>query len=454
MAGITGKESLSIKKLDVAQSKLSSMGFQKIRFMHKATAGDTTINLASLTVPTEATSNGFAQPNASILNSLNLSQWRENFTLESSLRGKLTEFLGFTLSGANKINLLFSAEDGEIFTGLMDYVARTGNTIVDAQPLVVSGTLTAGSTDFNVGTPFQVGLYSSAQVGAVMVFVDNQLALRNSGNSVPGAGVEGDYYEVNAGGGLGQVIRFNQADLVNDRGIVVVSVGSLVERPNASQLALIQSLAGQVDSMIPTLAALAGVPATTFQGAPNDVNLKAFGDTVAANSASITSLQSTKQNLIETVMLKDIKASGVAGGSFVNGAWRTRVLNTLENPLSSTWISLVANQFTLQPGTYEFYGRAPAYRVAYHIAKLVNITDTTDTIIGSAGHSNEATANGTNDSIMDGIFTLSAAKTFEIQHRTGTPEGVAGSGFGLDAGSNIGVATNNVYTTVRIRKIR
>jgi len=280
MAGITGKNSLSIKKLDVQESKIPAIGFNKIVFMHKAAAADTEILLSALSTPAEAVANGFAQPNLSILSSLHLQQFRENFTLKSSLRGTLQDYLSYKVVGAAKIQLLFDAEDGEIFTGVFDYVARTGNTLVDAQPLVVTGQLDAGETDFNVGTPFQVGQYSSMQVGAVMVFVDNQIMYRNDGNNPPGIGVDGDYYEVHAGSGLGTIIRFNTPDLVNDRGVIVVSVGSLVERPIGSQLALIEALAGQIDNMIPTLAASAGVPETDFQGAPNNVDLKAFGDRV------------------------------------------------------------------------------------------------------------------------------------------------------------------------------
>lgn len=282
MAGITGKDSLSFKKLDVKESKVPAIGFNKTLWMHKATAGQTVIDLTALVTPPEAAANGFAQPSVGAITSSNLMQFKENLVLKSSLRGDLQLYLAYVVNASTKITLLFPAEDGEIFTGIIDHNAKTGFTLVDGQPIVASGVLLAGTTDFNVGVPFRVGQYPSQQHGEVMVMKDGQLQYRNSGNQPPGPGVVGDYYEVPAGAGLGVLIRFNQADLVDDHNVSVLSVGSVVERPNGSQMALVESVAGQLDSMVPTLAALAGVPTTNFQAAPNSIDLKAFGDRVLA----------------------------------------------------------------------------------------------------------------------------------------------------------------------------
>ena len=55
--------------------------------------------------------------------------------------------------------------------------------------------------------------------------------------------------------------------------------------------------------------------------------------------------------------LKDVKAANTAGGTFTSGAFQTRTLNTVEGDASI--VSLAANQFTLQAGTYHIEGVAP-----------------------------------------------------------------------------------------------
>jgi hypothetical protein len=278
MSQTTGKTSTYIKNANVKESTQIQTGFKNTRFLHQATAGQTLIQLTSLTTPTGVVN--YSAPSVSDLSKTNLMQWGDNFRLTSSVAGILIQNVSYVITGASSIKLLYSALDGEIFEGVIDHQARTAMTLVDATPLVQSGTLAAGDTDFNVGSPFQVGLYSSTSHGAVLVYVDGQLMQRNTGNNPMGAGVSGHYYEVHSGNGLGQIIRFNSPDLINDRAVSVVSVGSLVERPNGSLMAVMESVQGQIDALVPTVAALADVAETTFQATPNNVDLKSFGDRV------------------------------------------------------------------------------------------------------------------------------------------------------------------------------
>jgi len=299
----TGKTSTYIRKTNVKESLVTNTGFKKTRFLHQATVGDTLIQLTSLTTPSGAV--GYSAPNVSELSQTNLMQWSSNVTLTSSVRGLLIQNISYVISGASTIKLLFSALDAEIFEGVIDHNARTGLTMVDAAPLVVSGTLLAGQTDFNVGTPFKVGMYPSAKRGVIQVEVDGQPAYRTDGNVAFGPGINGDYYEVHSGGGLGQILRFN-ADLVNDRFIMVTSVGALVEKPNGSIMAVLETVQGQIDAIVPTLAELAGVAETNFQSAPNNTDLKSFGDRVLELSAA---------NLVSSYTPTSGWQIGVPGGS-------------------------------------------------------------------------------------------------------------------------------------------
>lgn len=351
MSGTTGKTSTYIKNSNVKESTQINTGFKKVRFLHQATAGDTLIQLGSLVTPTGAVN--YSAPSPTELAQTNLMQWPGNIELVSSNAGRLIQNISYVISGASSIKLLYSALDGEIFEGTIDYGARTGHTLVDATPIIASGTLAAGATDFNVGTPFQVGLYSSYQIGAVMVFVDRALQTRNTGNNAPGSGIEGDYYEVHSGSGLGTIIRFNSPDLVNDRQVMVVSVNGLVERPSGSFMAVMETLQGQIDAMVPTLAALADVSETTFQGTPNNVDLKTFGDRVltleSGRSARLDELERTKDY---------IRLSGHNGFGSTN-TFIPRFTTTEESLLGTDFsyadsATLGASFTIIKPGKYTF----------------------------------------------------------------------------------------------------
>lgn len=144
------------------------------------------------------------------------------------------------------------------------------------------------------------------------------------------------------------------------------------------------------------------------------------------------------------VFVKDIKADGVAGGACTSGSFQTRTLNTTEN--DQAWISLASNQITLEAGTYELNAAVPGKQVDSHKAKLRNITDSTDTAIGSNALTSSATDNTISHTFINAVFTIASAKAFEIQHRCTT---TSGDGFG--SASSYGVS--EVYTVVRIRKL-
>jgi hypothetical protein len=144
--------------------------------------------------------------------------------------------------------------------------------------------------------------------------------------------------------------------------------------------------------------------------------------------------------------LKDVKTSGTAGGTFTSGAWQTRTLNTVEGDLSVATLS--SNQFTLQPGTYVVEIQAPAGFVNIHKAKLRNITDSTDDIIGTSEHASNAGGIIVSKSACMGTVTITTAKTFEVQHRCSTT--YATDGFGYPSSLSV----SEVYTQVKITKVK
>lgn len=277
---IQGHGTQSYKKLDLPNQRNSSIGYTKIIAAHKATLGQTGINLLSLTVPPEMTANGFVQPTTAQLQNASLLFYKNNLTLLSSLRGILASSLSYVVASSTQINFVdFTAEDGEIFTIIVDYSVTNGLKVVDAERIFATGPVAINTTDFNVGTPFKVGQNISSQIGGVYVFSDGVLQFRNTGNS--STVLDGNYYEVDAGGGLGTLIRFNSVDPESERNITVVSTDLLMERPDGSMMAAIENINGQIQNMAVYVADSTGNSTTTVLGAaPSNVDLKAFGDRV------------------------------------------------------------------------------------------------------------------------------------------------------------------------------
>lgn len=146
------------------------------------------------------------------------------------------------------------------------------------------------------------------------------------------------------------------------------------------------------------------------------------------------------------VHVRDEKSSGTAGGTPANNTtYLTRDLNT-EVHDDAGICSLASNQFTLDPGVYHIVASVPHYATDEAKAKLRNITDSSDTLIGlssfAIGDANEES--GMN-SVIVGRFAISASKAFEIQMRVDV---AATDGFGRSHGWGV-----EVYTDVHLWRI-
>jgi hypothetical protein len=143
--------------------------------------------------------------------------------------------------------------------------------------------------------------------------------------------------------------------------------------------------------------------------------------------------------------VRDEKSSGTGGGTLTSGAWRTRTLNTsLTNEISGA--SLSSNQITLPSGTYFINAIANVGANSQsHKAKLANITDTSDTVIGTSEFNEPGS--GSTKSFVIGRFTIGAEKVFELQHRSGNTTDA--NGFGVSSGFSV----VEVYADVQIWKV-
>jgi hypothetical protein len=154
------------------------------------------------------------------------------------------------------------------------------------------------------------------------------------------------------------------------------------------------------------------------------------------------------QRVIGTTYLKDVKANNTAPAALSVGSYAARQLNTQEG--DTGFCSLASNQFTLQPGTYEFYAEAPMLTTSTGSAakaKLRNVTDSVDVLIGSSAVDINIGLAGNQDSDSSrviGRFTITAAKVFELQMRASAA---------AQGGTIANFGDSEVYAQVKIEKI-
>lgn len=144
--------------------------------------------------------------------------------------------------------------------------------------------------------------------------------------------------------------------------------------------------------------------------------------------------------------IRDEKTQNTAGGTFTSGAWRTRDLNTELYDVDAL-VTVAGNQVTItNPGTYEIEVFAPALGVDANQARWQNITDGTTAVLGILAHGTSVNPITGCIAIVKGVFTITASKVFELQHRCQTTQATLGFGNLL----NVGV---EVYSSVYLKKI-
>ncbi|MEO8397041.1 MAG: hypothetical protein ABI700_28860 [Chloroflexota bacterium] len=129
------------------------------------------------------------------------------------------------------------------------------------------------------------------------------------------------------------------------------------------------------------------------------------------------------------IVVREEQAQNTSAGTFTSGAWRTRTLN-VEASDADNHASLSASQITLDAGTYRLRASAPAFAVGAHQARWQNVSDGVTVAVGTTEVA-DPTAQAQTRSIVVGRFTISASKTFELQHRCATTRST--DGFGVAA---------------------
>ena len=196
------------------------------------------------------------------------------------------------------------------------------------------------------------------------------------------------------------------------------------------------------------------VTSNLITGATAETSI-AGGDSVLIYDDSASALRKmTRTNFVAGIggifesrllHVRDEKAVNTDGGTSTSTTYHTRTLNTsVTNEISGA--SLASNQITLPAGTYYIQATAPAYKSSQHKVSLRNVTDSTDTLTGTASH-NDSASNIQNTSTVLGRFTIAAQKAFEIRHYISV--GQATNGLGVKTNATL----PEVYTEVQIWKV-
>ena len=144
-------------------------------------------------------------------------------------------------------------------------------------------------------------------------------------------------------------------------------------------------------------------------------------------------------------IISDEKSNNTHGGSFSNGAWRTRDLNSeIVDP--DNIVSVSSNQFTLGAGSYLIQGSAPVTEVDRHQIRLYDITNNAVVEYGTSQLANSGNSYNNDRSFVDARVVITGNTVYEIQHQCERTK--ASFGFGLSV--NFGGVEH--FTRVEIYK--
>lgn len=266
---VQARNQLSFKKQNVIEQNIPHVGVKNLTFAHEfVNSGESAILFNSLNTPSSWLESGLINPSGISIASAQLQVFKGNVSVISSARGAIqkSEYI-VKNSGIFFKNITSLAN--EIFEVSVSDTMVTGKAIADMRTIRVEGSLLDGQTDFAIG--YDVDVLNEELV----VFRDGIQLFRSDDNDDSGS--TGNYHYLDIGNtSRSSVIRFFEP-AVDDEPILVISSGGIVDKANVSTFQQIENLAGQLDNIVPTVAALAGVPESNFRAAPNYVDLKQFG---------------------------------------------------------------------------------------------------------------------------------------------------------------------------------
>ena len=144
-----------------------------------------------------------------------------------------------------------------------------------------------------------------------------------------------------------------------------------------------------------------------------------------------------------TAIFNETQASATAGGTSVATTYTKRTLNTtVVNNIGAT---LTSSVIALVAGTYRVFAMSPFFNPTAVSIRLRNTTDSTTTIAGVNAYAGAAAGCYAQ---LDGTFTITGTKNFEVQYFCNN--GVATNGLGVNLSS---AGVSEIYTQITIVKV-
>lgn len=319
---LTGKEDISLSKMDVVESKQFASTTKKLVFAHKCSGGETGINLLSLTVPTELSANGFSNPSSAELAAAKMVFNKKSVKVRSSLSGELVQFDHYVIASSTQIQFVgalasMGAQPGEYFVVDLGDVPVNALAVADTRTVTRTYELAVGQTTLNLGDIYEVGanLDIGSQIGAIKVTRNGALQLRNVSNVTAAPLADGNYQEIDNGTGYGATIVFNNAP-VGQSDSVVVEFGNQIVSGDKNYIAALETLFGGFYKLAQDAAPIFGNSLSTYLTAnPSQVERRAFGDLVL----TLQTQMALKANL-SGLPAKKIGSDATAGSAFAMGA--------------------------------------------------------------------------------------------------------------------------------------
>lgn len=159
-------------------------------------------------------------------------------------------------------------------------------------------------------------------------------------------------------------------------------------------------------------------------------------------SAAIFMPDAVTSTATQLAIFNETQANGTQGGASVATTFTKRTLNTTVT--NNIGASIASSVITLTAGTYRVFCMSPFYNVTGVATRLRNTSDSTTTL---SSVNTYFAGNSGGYSQLEGVFTITATKNFEVQYYCNTAIATNGLGVALSGG------ISEIYTQITIAKV-
>tara|TARA_R110000868_G_scaffold167401_2_gene401702 strand:- start:515 stop:1330 length:816 start_codon:yes stop_codon:yes gene_type:complete len=168
------------------------------------------------------------------------------------------------------------------------------------------------------------------------------------------------------------------------------------------------------------------------------------GGSLYFTSASAAIFFPTDSAPATIAIFNESQAANTAGGSSVANTYTKRTLNT--TVINNIGATLTSSVIALLAGTYNVSAISTFFLPAAVAIRLRNTTDSTTAVAGINGYASASSAAGV-ISPLQGTFTITATKNFEVQYYCTAAQATNGLGVQINS-----AGVSEIYTQITIEK--